>query len=601
MADQPSGFLRTFPHLCGMSSTYSSFQRPRTSANGTAQRCDRLWLVPAAMLLSLLCSCASGMGNLPPGGPPDSTAPAIVRTVPGNGSVNVSDGTITIEFSEYVEESRVSDQVVITPIPARTPDFDWSGRRLEISFNEPLVENRTYTITFGAGIVDLSGNRLGQPVTLRFSTGPEIDSGRIQGQVIGKTQGTAYIYAYLIPADNPLFADTLRPDSTRPDFIAPIGDDGTFSIEGLPQGRFRLLAVVDEFGDQLFTPGQDTYGVATGDVEVVSATMPVTGIAIRLRSAPDDIVPPDIYGITSISRTQTEIRFSEPIDSTALRRENFTISAGGAAIAITEIWRSAANALAVELAHTALVPGTEATLTLSNIRDTVGNRLPDSSATAPFLVADVHDTLPPTLIPPGIDSLRAYTFPDSIRIGFDEAVRLDTPDAAVSIRDTAGPRAAFRLERISPAEFLARPLDTLFGAARGVLEVNLGRFSDAEGNRRDSIARIALLIGQPRQSGTMEGTIVDSAAPNVSHVVVARATQSGATYTLKGVQSGPWRFEDIPEGEYDISAFRDTDGNGIYDYGSVVPYRPAEAFVIWQGHVRVRPRWATNQITLVFR
>lgn len=559
-----------------------------------------LWLGLAALVLSMLCSCASGMNTPPPGGPADSTAPAIVLTDPPSGTVNMSERTITVEFTEYVEESRVSEHVVITPIPRIPPEFDWSGRTLEIYFDEPLVENRTYAVTFGAGIVDLSGNRLGRPFTLRFSTGEQIDSGRIQGRVLGKAQGRAFIYAYLIPADNPRFPDTLRADSTRPDFIAPIGDDGNFSLEGLPNGRFRLLAVVDEFNDQLYSPGQDAYGIATSDISVTSPNEPVTGVTIRLRAAPDDIVAPAIYGATSITRARSEIRFSEPIDSTTLLRENFTLTAGGTPVTIREIWRSPANRLALQFMHEELTAGAEARLTTMALRDTAGNALPDSSATISFIVADLRDTVPPSFLPPGIDTVNAYTFPDSIRIAFDEAVRIDNLDGVVSLRDTAGPRAAFRLVRLSPTEFAARPLDTLFGAARGVLEIPLGRFTDESGNRRDSLIRIAITIGQPRQKGSLEGTIVDSTAPDARHVVIARAVQGGALYKLTNLRPGPWEFPSIPEGEYEITAFRDTDGNGIYDYGSVVPYRPAEPFTAWEGNVRVRPRWATNQIRLVF-
>lgn len=558
------------------------------------------WLGLAMLVLSMLCSCASGMNTPPPGGPADSTAPAIVLTDPPSGTVNMRERTITVEFTEYVEETRVPDHVVITPIPRTPPEFDWSGRTLEIYFTEPLAENRTYAVTFGAGIVDLSGNRLGRPFTLRFSTGDQIDSGRIQGKVLGKAQGRAFIYAYLIPDDNPRFLDTLRADSTRPDFIAPIGDDGSFSLEGLPNGRFRLFAVVDEFNDQLYSPGQDAYGIATNDVSVTSPNEPVTGVTIRLRAAPDDLVAPAIYGATSVTRGRTEIRFSEPIDSTVLRHENFTLTAGGTPVNIREIWRSPANRLALQLMHDELAAGTEARLVTTALRDTAGNALPDSSASVTFIVADLRDTVPPSFLPPGIDTVNAYTFPDSIRIAFDEAVRIDNPDGVVSLRDTAGPRAAFRLARISPTEFAARPLDTLFGAARGVLEVNLGRFTDESGNRRDSLMRITVTIGQPRQNGSLEGTIVDSAAPDARHVVIARAVQGGAIFKLTNLRAGPWSFAAVPEGEYEITAFRDTDGNGVYDYGSIVPYRPAEPFTAWEGNVRVRPRWATNQITLVF-
>lgn len=131
-----------------------------------------------AMIAALsLDACASGVGIVPVGGPPDTTAPSIISSTPASGTRNFTGTEVTIGFDEYIQESRIGDFVTITPIPLLTPDFDWSGRELTIEFQQPLAPNRTYAITFGSGITDLSNNRLAQPVTIRFSTGATIDSG----------------------------------------------------------------------------------------------------------------------------------------------------------------------------------------------------------------------------------------------------------------------------------------------------------------------------------------------------------------------------------------------------------------------------------------
>jgi uncharacterized protein (DUF2141 family) len=551
--------------------------------------------------LASLCSCASGQGTPPPGGPKDTTAPAVLETEPPSGTTNFHERSVAIRFSEILPENGVPEAVTITPIPVTPPQYDWnwSGNTLEITFSEPLLENRTYTITLGASVADLAGNRLGRPYTLRFSTGDKIDSGRIQGEVIGKARGKAFVFAYQIPAGATDIPD-FHPDSVRPDFIAPIGDDGTFSLEGLPPGRFRLLAVVDEFGDQLYSPGQDAYGVPVGDVQLDSATVPVTGVSFRLRSGPDDLTPPALYSATSLAMTRTSLRFNEPVDSASLRPANFTVSAGTTTGTVREVWRSPTNALAVELSHDALPAGAEATVAVRDIHDTIGHAIPDSVSRTTFTVSDARDTLPPALLPLEVDSLHPYAFTDSLRFLFDEAVGATSLDGAVSIADTAGPRAPFRVRQISPTEFVARPIDTLFGVVRGVIEINLGRFTDMAGNRRDSTTRMTVPIAPPRQIGTLQGTLTDSAAPTASHVIVVRAVSGGATYR-KIIRSGPWEFTTLPEGEYEVSAFRDSDGNGAYDYGSLTPFRFAEAYAIWHGTVRVRPRWVTNKIDLVVR
>ncbi|MBC8146276.1 MAG: Ig-like domain-containing protein, partial [bacterium] len=68
---------------------------------------------------SVLSSCASGIGTPPPGGPPDTTAPRVVGTIPANGTLNFRGDEVEIEFSEYMNESQTSTHVVVTPIPSR--------------------------------------------------------------------------------------------------------------------------------------------------------------------------------------------------------------------------------------------------------------------------------------------------------------------------------------------------------------------------------------------------------------------------------------------------------------------------------------------------
>jgi len=54
---------------------------------------------------------------------------------------------------------------------------------------------------------------------------------------------------------------------------------------------------------------------------------------------------------------------------------------------------------------------------------------------------------------------------------------------------------------------------------------------------------------------------------------------------------GKWEFPKLPDGDYIIEVFEDTDGNGRYSYGSVFPYRFAEPFAIVDKEIKIRPRW----------
>ena len=561
-------------------------------------RFDRALAPLVALALALLvAACASGRDIAPIGGPPDTTAPRVVSTDPPNGTLNFAGDEVTFVFSEYMQEGQPASNVVVTPIPARQPELDWSGRRLTIEFREPLVANRTYAITLSGALNDLASppNRLGQSYTLRFSTGSTIDSGVVRGQVLGVNKRRAYVFAWRVEPGAP---DTVRPEMTRPDFIAPVADDGRFALEALPPGRLRMIVVTDEFGDQLYNPGTDAFGVGPSDVVVDSAYTPIGGIAMRLAPAPLDLASPGLYSVRSIDRTTTELRFSEPVDTTSLRSGAISIESGGVSATVREAWRSTSNWLAVVVAHDALV-GAEGTVIVRGVRDTVGNVIADTMGRATFTVADARDTIAPSIALMSVDSVRAYAWPDSIAIGFTEAVVATNLTGAVTLRDTLGRTLRFGMRRISAAQFLAYPLDTLAGAARGTVEIDLGRFNDLAGNRRDSIARVRVPIGAVRQAGSISGTLVDSLHPAAAHVIIVQLLGTSRSFR-QVVRSGAWEFPSVPEGDYRITAFRDDNGNGMHDYGALAPWRAPEMLVEWSGSVRVRPRWATSRVDLVF-
>lgn len=540
------------------------------------------------------------MDTPPPGGPPDKEPPVIREAFPTDGTINFRDRTVRITFDEYLNEGSVPEQIVVTPLPDRQPETDWSGKTLEIKFREPLQENRTYAVTLGGAIQDLSGNRLGTPYTLRFSTGPVIDSGRVEGIIVGKGDRDVFIFAYTLPADEAAFGDTLRPDVTKPDFITPVADNGSYSLEGLPPGRYRLFAVADDFNDRLYSPGTDAFGVAVQDVTVGPGYAPVPPLRIRIGAGPVDMKQPQLFSAAPVNNGRTELRFSEPIDTGTLRPENFRLTAGGAEVTITAAWRAAANRLSVLLAHDPLPAGSDVAVEASGLRDTVGLELADTARRATFTATARQDTLPPSLQPIS-DIDKGYRIGDTLLIAFDEGVRIANADEAMFLTDTAtGTALRFRLVRRSPAEFIAFPTGTKFASPSGILSLTLGFFTDYGGNRVDTVWTKGVQIKPVPQRGSLQGMLTDSTAPDVPHVILLESKTERWRYRVRLQGTGAWEIKDIPSGDYNLSAFRDSDGDGEYDYGSITPYRPGEVFTERPGGVQVRPRWTTTEVDVEF-
>ena len=139
------------------------------------------------IIFSIVALFLAGCANQQPpeGGPVDRTTPEIISTYPDSSSIrNFSDNKIRLEFDRYVNERSVEEAIFISPYIG-TPEFDWSGKELEITFPEKLRHNITYVVNIGTDVEDLNKNRMARAFTLAFSTGKEIDRGAIEGSVAG--------------------------------------------------------------------------------------------------------------------------------------------------------------------------------------------------------------------------------------------------------------------------------------------------------------------------------------------------------------------------------------------------------------------------------
>jgi hypothetical protein len=66
-----------------------------------------------------------------------------------------------IEFDEFIKLSNEFTEISVSPNMEKAPIYKARKEKLEITFEEPLLENTTYTINFGKAILDVNeGNIL---------------------------------------------------------------------------------------------------------------------------------------------------------------------------------------------------------------------------------------------------------------------------------------------------------------------------------------------------------------------------------------------------------------------------------------------------------
>ena len=250
-------------------------------------------------LLLVLAACASP--GLPPGAPPDSTAPRVLKVTPDSGIVNARVDGVHFLFSEVVSErpqgaTELAEMFLISPYDGE-PRVSWKRTSIEVAPREGIRNNTTYVVRMLPGISDLRGNDDSVGRTIIFSTGGSIASGVIRGIVFDwpgqRTSPRAFISA------------TALTDSTA--YVAVTDTGGTFVMRGVPPGRYLLRAIIDENRNRALDPREmfDTNTVTLAD-----------SLSREMLAIVRDTLGPGIANINRVDSLTLRVVFDRGLDST---------------------------------------------------------------------------------------------------------------------------------------------------------------------------------------------------------------------------------------------------------------------------------------------
>lgn len=226
-------------------------------------------------LLFILASCAR-QGS-PSGGIKDETPPVFMRSFPDTLSTNVDVNIkeITLDFDEYILLKDYSKQVVISPPFQKSPTVTpiaMAKKGINIKLNEPLLENTTYSFNFGNAIQDFNeGNPLSN-FSYVFSTGNYIDSLQIHGKI-------SSAYSFSSPAQTIVglykmdenYSDSLVLRK-KPYYISRTQEDGTFLLNYLAPGKYKIIAFEDKIENVLFDYGKEDFAYQEQPIDLTENT-----------------------------------------------------------------------------------------------------------------------------------------------------------------------------------------------------------------------------------------------------------------------------------------------------------------------------------------
>ena len=534
----------------------------------------RRGLRPVAALagLAALGSCAAV--SSPQGGPRDVTPPRLVATSPDSAARNVKQQFIRLTFSEPVQVKDLPKNLLITPQLA--PDNQYLLRddrnSVTLIFPKPLEPNTTYSFNFRKAIVDITESLPAKYQALSFSTGPTLDSARVQGTVsdllTNKTVADASVGLYRV-------GDTVGVHKGQPYYLTRTDTKGIFSLNFIKTGQYNLYAWNDKNNNGRYDDGEK--------IAYLSAPISLTDTthARSLLLTRPDKQPPRRTGVENTA-SQMRLRYNEGLRTIAVA----PVASGAPATATTvqEAVLLAENGTTAILFHTpTMVDGRyliAATDSAGNTaRDTLNVRFPVPTATA-----RKPAPLPGTTVE---GSPRSVYRQGTVRFRFPVPVRLVAGKPVGTLAEDSIKRRPLRL-----------PADGFLSPDRTSLSINLDTKAQKNVDISLDSTSIETITGQSLGLRKPLRLIVTDIDPNgmlygpiqtklAQFDLQLLDEQFKVIRTLRSPK-GRYRFERLPPGTYRFRVLVDQDGDGKWRGGDPDLRIPPEPVIVLPKLVKLR-------------
>ena len=209
----------------------------------------RLKLIPTILLCCLTAMTLIQMGGCanivpPSGGPRDSIPPYAVYAKPKDSSINIAPKEILISFNEFITTNALQEQLIVSPNIKNNPLVDQRLNMVRIRLSDSLNANTTYSLQFGNALRDVNEGNIVQNYTYVFSTGNQIDTGKLFGKV--QIAETGLVDSSLIAVLHPIEKDSAI-YKDKPTYYSRINGQGVFEFKFLPASDFNIYIVPNDY------------------------------------------------------------------------------------------------------------------------------------------------------------------------------------------------------------------------------------------------------------------------------------------------------------------------------------------------------------------
>jgi hypothetical protein len=256
-------------------------------------------------ILLILNSCA----EIRPltGGPRDKEAPRLDSSQYStpNYHTNFQEKEIILTFNEWVILNDPTNQLIISPPFKNKPDLKLKYKSVILQFKEELLPNTTYTVQFGEAVRDYTENNPAQNLRFIFSTGDQLDSLSLDGQIVDANTAGPMDKVWVMLYDQ--FDDSI-PYKERPLYISKTNAQGYFKFENIRSDSFKVFALKDNNSNFKFDQKTEAIAFYPDPIFLSQSTQG----SLKMRMFIEEDLP-YISSAKTLNKNQLKIAFNRPI------------------------------------------------------------------------------------------------------------------------------------------------------------------------------------------------------------------------------------------------------------------------------------------------
>ncbi|WP_313790919.1 Ig-like domain-containing protein [Flagellimonas allohymeniacidonis] len=521
------------------------------------------------LLLTGLALWQCARKGTPSGGPKDIEPPVLLRATPENFSINFNANKIRLYFDEFVRVEDAQNQIIVSPplqYPLEIRPLGGASKYVEITIQDTLRENTTYTFNFGQSIVD---NNEGNPypyLNYVFSTGAYIDSLSLSGAIKDAFNRKADEFVSVMLYE----LDTSYTDSTiykrPPNYITNTLDSlPLFELKNLKAGSYALFAIKDINKNNLFDQRQDKIGFLLDTIQIPTDSIYLLNLFLE---------EPDYSASVPSYVAKNHIIFGFQGNHEDMKIES-----------LTELPDSVRTLVLKDRERDTLDYWLTPT-DLDSIIFTVSNSLLDQQDT--FTVKTRKLDLDSLKFTPSVRG--TMNFEDSFSIlGTTPIVALDTSKVEFVISDSIVMPYSYQIDTLKNKIDFGFELEP---NQRYGLSLLPGAVSDFFGLQNDSLS-YRISTGSYADYGNLRLTV--SGAVSYPLVVQLTNEQGETQRELLADRPKTFEFNNLEPSQYLVRVIFDTNGNGKWDTGSFLKKIQPEKISYYPDVIDVRANWELAQ------